>query len=151
SGSMADSRSSATAASLFDRSAGKCRLTVSHGLRTGTAGTRGPDPEVGSRGAPRRPAGCRRDRGPAAGQPAGSVAASPCPEGGGSGDGTTERDAASVPRRPRWPRRVARVPRRLLGRGSRKLQGGGRARGTEEEVTVTATETIRKEIFVDAA
>src|SRR4029078_13212463 len=38
-----------------------------------------------------------------------------------------------------------------LGRGARKLQGGGRERGREEEVTVTATETIRKEIFVDAA
>src|SRR5439155_24283171 len=100
--------------------------------------------EGGCRGARRRPAGRRRDSGSVACQPACGVAAPPGPEGGGSGDGTTERDAASVPRRHRRPRRSARVPRRLLGSGARKLQRGGRERGREEDVTVTATEKSGK-------
>jgi len=61
--------------------------------------------------------------------------------------------AASLPRvDPDGPHRIARVPRRLLGRGARKTsRRRPNKRNRRKEVTVTATETIRKEIFVNAA
>src|SRR5579872_6101873 len=112
---------------------GKCMLTVSHGERSAGArplrGSGRPDPSGGVRAHRQGPiVGGRVGRGPA-GQPAGGVAAPEGAQGGAAGGRRGSRDAAHLPARSARHRRHARVARRPLGRGARRLQGLRRGAG----------------------